>query len=72
MEKLSLTAFFPAYNDQHTIESIDEALKMLRYQRDTWALLMEKIGKEKASNAAKKLDLPEPSSQMEAAFSVQG
>jgi flagellar protein FliS len=56
----------------HTVESADEALKLLRYQRDTWAMLMEKLGKEKAGNAAAKLDLPEPSSKMEAVLSVQG
>jgi flagellar secretion chaperone FliS len=56
----------------HTLESIDEALKMLRYQRDTWALLMEKLGKEKAASAASRLDIPAPSGRMEAALSVQG
>jgi flagellar protein FliS len=56
----------------HTVESVDEALKMLRYQRDTWALLMEKLGKEKAATAASKIDIPAPSSRMEAVLSVQG
>ena len=44
----------------------------LRFQRDTWALLMDKLGKEKAAKAALKLDIPAPSGAMEAALSVQG
>ncbi|HET6251810.1 MAG TPA: flagellar export chaperone FliS [Tepidisphaeraceae bacterium] len=56
----------------HTVESIDEALKMLRYQRDTWAMLMEQLGKEKAAGAAAKVSFPEPNPRMEAALSVQG
>jgi flagellar protein FliS len=56
----------------HTVESIDEAMKMLRFQRDTWALLLDKLAKEKAANAASQLDIPEPNSRMEAMLSVQG
>jgi len=56
----------------HTVESVDEALKLLRYQRDTWALLMEKLGKQKAGDAARKLDIPAPNMKMEAMLSVQG
>lgn len=56
----------------HTVESIDEALKMLRFQRQTWAMLLDKLGKQKAADAASRFDFPEPSKQMEAVLSVQG
>jgi flagellar protein FliS len=59
-------------NVQHTIESLDEALRILRFQRQTWAMLMEKLGKQKAAAAALKLDLPAPDPRMEASISVQG
>lgn len=56
----------------HQVEAVDEALKILRFQRETWQLLMEKLGKEKASQAAAKIDIPAPNSRMEAVLSVQG
>ena len=58
----------------HTVASIDEALKMLRYQRDTWSMLDRQARQaEKAADAAaSRIDIPEPSSQMEAMLSVQG
>ncbi len=56
----------------HTVESIDEALRLLRFQRETWSLLLDQLGKQKAANAANKLDIPAPSSRMEAMLSVQG
>ena len=59
-------------NAAHQIDSLDEALRLLRYQRETWALLMEKLTKEKATTAARKSDVPAPSSRMEASFSMQG
>ena len=59
-------------NVSHTVSSVDEALKILRYQRETWAILLDQLGKSKAAAAASKLDLPEPSSRMEASISMQG
>jgi|SRR5665213_1116321 len=56
----------------HTIESAEEALQLLRYQRETWAMLMEKLGKQKAGDAAARIDMPAPNAKMEAVFSVQG
>lgn len=57
---------------KHNQASLDEALRLLRYQRETWAMLMEKIGKEKAATVARRLDIPAPSARMEASISVQG
>ena len=59
-------------NVQHTIAPLDEALSILRYQRETWSMLMEQLGKTKAAAAASKLDMPEPSARMEASISMQG
>lgn len=59
-------------NIEHKIESLDDALGVLRYQRDTWALLLDQLGKQKAANVANKLDLPAPNERMEASISVQG
>lgn len=59
-------------NIDHKVESLDEALEILRYQRETWVLLLDQLGKTKAAAAASKLDLPEPSARMEASISMQG
>lgn len=56
----------------HAVESLDDALKILRYQRETWAMLLDQIGKQKAGNAARTLDMPAPSARMEASISMQG
>lgn len=57
---------------KHNRESLDEALGLLRYQRETWAMLMDQIGKEKAATLARRLDIPAPSAPMEASISLQG
>jgi flagellar secretion chaperone FliS len=57
---------------QHKLDSLDEALKLLRYQRETWAMLMEQLGKQKAATAARAIPFPTPSARMEASISVQG
>jgi flagellar secretion chaperone FliS len=59
-------------NVEHTIAPLDEALTILRYQRETWVMLLEQLGKTKAAAAASKLDMPEPSARMEASISMQG
>ena len=55
-------------NVEHKLESLDEALKLLRFQRETWVLLLDQLGKSKAGAAAAKLDVPEPSARMEASI----
>jgi flagellar protein FliS len=59
-------------NVQHETKSLDEALGILRYQRETWVMLMDKLGKTKAAAVATKLDMPAPNSAMEASISMQG
>src|SRR5579862_8569711 len=52
-------------NVDHTLVPLDEALTILRYQRETWVMLLDSLGKTKAAAAASKLDLPAPNSRME-------
>jgi flagellar protein FliS len=59
-------------NIDHQPQSLDDALKVLRYQRDTWAMLLEQLGKQKAAAAATRLDMPAPNERMEASISMQG
>jgi len=59
-------------NLQHDITALDEGMQVLRYQRDTWALLMQQLGQQKAATAAQKLDFPAPNQRMEASFSMKG
>jgi flagellar protein FliS len=56
----------------HTIESLDDALAILRYQRETWAILMDQLSKQKAATIARKMDIPAPNPRMEASISLQG
>src|SRR5207237_101569 len=51
--------------------ALDEALDVLRYQRQTWAMLLDQLGKQKAGNAARNLDLPAPSARMETTISMK-
>jgi flagellar secretion chaperone FliS len=59
-------------NINHGVDSLDEAIKLLGYQRETWSLLLQKLGKEKAAKAATTIDMPAPSERMEASISMQG
>lgn len=59
-------------NVEHTVAPLDEALTILRYQRETWSMLLGQLGKTKAAAAAAKLDMPEPNARMEASISMQG
>lgn len=59
-------------NVDHRIDSLDEALQVLRYQRETWAMLLNQLGKQKAAAAATMLEMPAPSERMEASISMQG
>jgi flagellar protein FliS len=59
-------------NIYHRLDALDEALGILRYQRQTWAMLLDELAKQKAAAAANKLDLPAPNERMEASISIQG
>ncbi len=55
-------------NVEHTVESLDEALSLLRYQRETWILLLDQIGKSRAAAKATMIDMPQPNDRMEASI----
>jgi flagellar protein FliS len=57
-------------NIDHTIPSLDEALSILRYQRQTWAMLLDQLGKTKAAAVANTLDVPAPDAGMEASIKI--
>jgi flagellar protein FliS len=55
---------------QHKMESLEEAMNLLKFQRDTWSMLLEQVGKTKAGAAAKTLTIPAPDARMEASISM--
>jgi flagellar protein FliS len=57
-------------NIDHKLESLDEALGVLRFQRETWAMLLDQLGKNKAATAATKINMPAPDARMEAQFRI--
>jgi flagellar secretion chaperone FliS len=52
--------------------ALEEATRLFKYQRDTWALLLDQLAKTKAAQAASSLDIPEPNERMEASICMQG
>jgi flagellar protein FliS len=61
-----------AANVEHDMKALDEAHEVLRFQRETWAMLMQQLAQQKAGAVARQLDIPAPSSRMEASLSMQG
>ena len=59
-------------NIHHELQPLDEALQILRYQRETWMLLLNQLGQQKAAAAATKIDMPAPNARMEASISMKG
>jgi flagellar protein FliS len=57
-------------NVDHKLESLDEALDVLRFQRETWAMLLDQLGKNKAATAATKISMPAPDARMEAQIRI--
>ena len=57
-------------NVERLIPPLVEALDLLKYQRETWAMLLDQLGKTKAAAAATKLDMPAPDARMEASLKI--
>jgi flagellar protein FliS len=55
---------------KHKMEAMDEALNVLTFQRETWSMLMQQLGKQKAGIAAQNIPLSAPDSRMEASISI--
>ena len=59
-------------NITHNLGSLAEAMDVLKFQRDTWALLLDQMGKQKAAAAATKINMPTPDSRMESSIRMTG
>jgi flagellar secretion chaperone FliS len=59
-------------NTTHDIPALDEAMGVLRYQRETWSILLQNLSKDKAAAAAQNMQIPAPDARMEASISMQG
>lgn len=59
-------------NLNHRIESLDEAIAILKYQRETWVMLLDQLTKQKAAAAASQMQVPAPDPRMEASMNMQG
>src|SRR5688500_975287 len=59
-------------NVGHELAPLDEALQILRYQRETWMLLLQQLGKTKAAAVAQTLAMPAPDARMEASIRLTG
>jgi flagellar secretion chaperone FliS len=59
-------------NIHHTTDALDEAINLLKFQRETWSMLLHQLGQQKAAIAATRIDLPAPNSRMEQSICMQG
>ncbi len=50
----------------HNIASLNEAIDRLKYQRETWVMLLQQLAQQKAGLEAQKLNAPAPDKRMEA------
>ncbi len=57
-------------NTERKVEALQEAIDLLRFQRETWAMLLDQVGRERASKAASHLNVPGPDPRMEASISM--
>jgi flagellar protein FliS len=55
---------------EHKMESLQEAIDLLKFQRDTWSMLLEQVSRDKAGKAASNMSLPAPDPRMEARISM--
>jgi flagellar secretion chaperone FliS len=59
-------------NVHHHTEPVDEALKVLRFQRETWSMLLDQLGKARAAEAVRTMHVPAPDERMETSICMQG
>lgn len=57
-------------NTTRSIEPIDEVLNLLKFQRETWVMLMQQLSKAKAGEFAKSMAMPAPDERMEQSFKI--
>ena len=54
----------------HNLASLNEAIDLLKFQRDSWALLLDQVGRQKAAAAASRMQIPGPDLRMESSISM--
>ena len=59
-------------NVHHDVAALDEAMELMRYQRETWGMLLDQLGKSKAAVAATRINMPAPDPRMEAGIRMTG
>jgi len=59
-------------NTSHEDKAFEDALQLMRYQRETWVMLMQQIAQTKAAAVARTIDMPAPNARMEASISFHG
>jgi flagellar protein FliS len=59
-------------NVRHDSASLEDAISILKYQRETWGMLLDQLGKQRAAAVANQLEFPAPNEKMEASISIQG
>ena len=57
-------------NTERKVEALQEAIDLLRFQRETWAMLLDQVGRERAGKAVSMLNVPGPDPRMEASISM--
>jgi flagellar protein FliS len=55
---------------EHKKESLQEAIDLMRFQRETWAIMLDQLSKEKAGKAIASINVPGPDPRMEASISM--
>lgn len=59
-------------NIRHDVAALSEAMDLLKFQRETWAMLMDKLGKQKAAAVASQLNISGPDQRMEQRIAMTG
>jgi flagellar protein FliS len=57
-------------NTEHNVAALDEAIELLKYQRETWSMLLDQLGKQKAAAKASTIDFPAPNERMEQSIRI--
>jgi flagellar protein FliS len=55
---------------ERKLESLQEATDLMKFQRESWAMLLEQVGREKAGKAISAVNVPGPDPRMEASISM--
>ncbi len=59
-------------NISHDAASLEDAARLLRYQRETWVLLMQQTARHKASDVARNLAIPTGATEQVERLSIAG